>query len=105
MNSRNSKTPYPYRLLLNLSKKINLKTSIHIEKVHMEKYKNNKFQISARILNEEFSVSDIQDYSEYIIKKLEAFTDNLPIKTYINKIENRITCKIKTGYYLQLLTP
>ena len=25
--------------------------------------------------------------------------------TYINKIENRITCKIKTGYYLELLTP
>ena len=24
---------------------------------------------------------------------------------YINKIENRITFKIKTGYYLELLTP
>ena len=24
---------------------------------------------------------------------------------YINKIENRITCEIKTGYYLDLLTP
>ena len=24
---------------------------------------------------------------------------------YVNKIENRITFKIKTGYYLQLLTP
>ena len=24
---------------------------------------------------------------------------------YINKIENRITYKIKTGYYLELLTP
>ena len=27
------------------------------------------------------------------------------IKIYINKIENRITFKIKTGYYLELLTP
>ena len=25
--------------------------------------------------------------------------------TYVNKIENRITCKIKTGYYLELLPP
>ena len=24
---------------------------------------------------------------------------------YVNKIENRITCEIKTGYYLDLLTP
>ena len=26
------------------------------------------------------------------------------IMTYVNKIENRITFKIKTGYYLELLT-
>ena len=31
-------------------------------------------------------------------------TDNPSIKTNINKIENRITFKIKTGYYLELLT-
>ena len=31
--------------------------------------------------------------------------DNSPIKIYVNKIENRITFKIKTGYYLELLTP
>ena len=24
---------------------------------------------------------------------------------YINKIENRITFKVETGYYLELLTP
>ena len=24
---------------------------------------------------------------------------------YINRIENRITCKIKNGYYLEFLTP
>ena len=30
---------------------------------------------------------------------------NPSIKIYINKIENRITFKIKTGYYLELLTP
>ena len=31
--------------------------------------------------------------------------NNSPIKTYVNKKENRITFKIKTGYYLELLTP
>ena len=30
---------------------------------------------------------------------------NPPIKTYVNKIYNRTTFKIKTGYYLELLTP
>ena len=32
-------------------------------------------------------------------------TGNSSIKIYINKIENRITFKIKTEYYLELLTP
>ena len=27
------------------------------------------------------------------------------MKIYVNKIENRITFKIKTGYYLELLIP
>ena len=33
-----------------------------------------------------------------------AVTDNPPIEIYVNKIENRVTFKIKTGYYLQPLT-
>ena len=32
-------------------------------------------------------------------------TVNPSIRIYINKIENRIMFKIKTGYYLELLTP
>ena len=75
-------------------------------------YKNNKFKISALTWNEEFeltngpySVSDIQDYFKYILKKHEKVTDNPSIMIYLNKIENRITFKIKTGYYLKLLTP
>ena len=32
-------------------------------------------------------------------------TDNPPIRIYINKTENKITFKIKKGYYLQLSTP
>ena len=31
--------------------------------------------------------------------------DNLSIRIYVNKIENGITFKIKTGYSLELLTP
>ena len=27
------------------------------------------------------------------------------MKIYVNKIENRVTFNIKTGYYLELLTP
>ena len=31
--------------------------------------------------------------------------DNPPIRIYLSKIQNRIKYKIKTGYYLQILTP
>ena len=70
--------------------------------------KNNKFKILAPKWNEEFelpdgsySISDIQDYFEYILKNM----DNPSIWIYINKIESRITFKINTGYYLELLIP
>ena len=38
-------------------------------------------------------------------KKHEAVTDNPPIRIYVNKIEKMITLRIKTGHYLELLTP
>ena len=41
----------------------------------------------------------------YITKKHKTLTDNSPIRVYVNKIENRITSRIKTGYYLEPLTP
>ena len=72
-------------------------------------YKNNK--ISAPTWNEEselpdgsYSISDIQDYLEYMLKKHGEKTVNPSIRIYINKIENRITFKIKTVYYIELLT-
>ena len=46
----------------------------------------------------------LQDYLEYIIKTNQTIIDNHPIKIYVTKIENSITFKIKTGYYLELLT-
>ena len=80
----------------------------------MEKYKksckNNKFKKSVPTWNEEFelpdgsnSVSNIQDYFKYLLKWHE--TDDPSIRIYVNKLENRVTFKIKTGYYLELLKP
>ena len=123
MNSEKSKTPYPHRLLLNLTDKIGLRTknkqialsnlsSYYTWKNIKKLYQNNKFKISAPTQNEEFelpdgsySISDIQDYLEYILTKHGEKKINPSIKIYINKIENRITFKIKTGHYLELLTP
>ena len=51
-----------------------------------------------------YSVSDIQDYFEYIIKIYETVTNNPSIMIYINKTENRFMFKIKTEYYFELLT-
>ena len=39
------------------------------------------------------------------LKKYETVADNPSIIIYLNKIENRITIKIKTGYYPEILTP
>ena len=47
-----------------------------------------------------YSVSDIQEYFEYIIEKHETVTENSSIRVYVNGIENRITFKIETGSIL-----
>ena len=74
-------------------------------------YNNNKFKTSATTWNDEFnfpdgsySITDIQDYFEYIIKKHETIADNPAVQIYVNKIKNRIVFKIKTGYKVELLT-
>ena len=68
-------------------------------------YNKNKFKILVPAWNNEFdlpdgsySVSEIQDYFEFIIKKCETLAENSPIKIYLNKIKNRILFKIKTRY-------
>ena len=75
-------------------------------------YNNNKFKISAPTWNETFdlpdgsySIADIHDYFEFIIKKLETLSENPSIQIYANTIKNRIIFKIKNGYKLELLTP
>ena len=42
---------------------------------------------------------------EYILRKHKVVTDNPTIRKYVNKIENRVTFRIKTGHYLELLMP
>ena len=123
MNTENSKKSEPYRFKLYLTDKLYLKNlnknmalanlSIYYTWKNIKsEYKNNKFKISAPTWNDTFdlpdgsySISDIQDYFEFIIKKHETLTENPPIQIYPNKIKNRIVFKIKTGYKLELLTP
>ena len=52
-----------------------------------------------------YSVSDIQDYFEHILKKRRENIDKPSVQIYVNKIKNRITSKINDGYSLELLTP
>ena len=71
-------------------------------------YKNNKFKIPASTWNNKFelpngsySISDIQNYFVYIIKKHVTLVNNPSINVNINKTERRVTFKIKTRYYLE----
>ena len=123
MNSENSKTSEYHVLVLKLTDKLDLRRgqktvalsnlSIYYTWKNVQSsYNNNKFKISVPTWTEEFelpdgsySVSDIQDYFEYILKKRGESVDNPSIRTYVNRIENTITFKIKNGNYFELLTP
>ena len=123
MNSENSRTTEHHVVTLKLTDKLDLRRGQKIVALSnlsiyytwkniRSSYNNNKFKISAPTWSEEFelpdgsySISDIQDYFEYILKKRGESVDNPSIEIYVNKIENRIPCKIKNGYYLELLTP
>ena len=70
-------------------------------KKYKKSYRNNTFKESGSTWNEKFklsdgsySVTDIEGYFEYNIKKHETMTDNAPIRIYVSKIKNRITFKI-----------
>ena len=77
---------------------------ITLGKTSSQKFNYNKFKISAQTWDDTFdlpdnpySIADIQDYFEFIIKKHETSRENPPIQIYPNKIKNRIVLKIKTG--------
>ena len=123
MNTENSKTNEPHKFRLDLTDKLNLKISnknmalanlsiYYTWKNIKSEYNNNKFKISAPTWNDTFnlpdgscSISDIQDYFEFIIKKHETLTENSPVQIYVNRIKKGIVFKIKRGYKLELLTP
>ena len=123
MNSENSKTSEPHVLELKLRNKLDLRIGEKVTalsnlsiyytwKNTKSSYNNNKFKISAPTWNDKFelpdgsySVSDIQDYFEYILEKHGEDIDEPSVQIYVNKIENRVTFKIKNGYSLELLTP
>ena len=124
MNTENTKTNESNKFIYQFTDKLNLKTpnnknlglvnlSIYYTWKNIKsEYNNNKFKISAPIWNDTFdlpvgsySISDIQDYFELIIKKHEALTENPPIQIHPNKIKNRIIFKVKTGYKIEFLSP
>ena len=111
----------PYVLILKLTDKVDLRWGgkalfyqILVFIIHRKTWKAHTkmtFKISALTWNDKFelpngsySISDIQDNFDYILKNNEN-TNNSSIRIYVNKFENRITFKIKTKYYLELWTP
>ena len=87
LNSENSKTPKPHILVLKFTNKLDLRIgekvialsslSIYYTSKNIKSsYNKNEFKISAPLWNDEFelangsySVSDIEDFFEYILKK------------------------------------
>ena len=57
------------------------------------------------LLDNSYSIANIQDYFEIIIKKNETLTENPTVQIYPNKTKNRIVFNTKTGYKLELLSP
>ena len=123
MNSENCKTSKAHVLTLKITSKLDLEIrekivglsnlSIYYKwKKIKSSCNNDKFKISAPRWNDKFdlpvgsySISNIQDYFEYILRKHGKSTDNPSVEIYVNKIKNKITFKIKDGYSLELLTP
>ena len=123
MNSENSKTSKPHVLTLKLTNKLDLRLrekvialsnlSIYCTWKNIKNsYNSNQFKILAPTWNDEFelpdrsySITDFQDYFQYILKKHGEDIDKSSVQIYVNKIENRVTFKTKTGYSLELLLP
>ena len=120
MNTENSKTNEPHKFVFNLPQRSNLRSlNKHVALQNLsiyytwknigKQYKNNKLKILGPTWNDEFelpdgsySVSDIQDYIEYIIKKHETLTIIPPIHVCINRINVRLVFKMKDRYKLEL---
>ena len=102
MNLENNRTSEYHVLLLKLADKLDLRRgqkSVALSNLSIyntwknikSSYKNNKFKISAPTWSDEFelpdgsySISDIQGYFQYILKKRSESADNSSIKIYVN---------------------
>ena len=122
MNSRNSQNSKPHLLILKFTDKSDLargenrialsNLSIYYSWKNIKSsYNDNKFKMSTPTWNNKFelpdglySVSHIQVYVEYILKKHGDNIDN-PLKISVNKTENRTTFRIKNVCSLEILTP
>ena len=125
MNSENSRNSQTHVLILLLTDKLDLRRhekTIALSNISVYNtwknikslYHNSKVIISAPPRNNKFELTDESysiSYSVYSIlfwiflKKHGENVDNPSVRIYVNKIENGITFKIKTGYYLEFLTP
>ena len=122
MNTASSTTKHSHKFVYNFTDKLNLKNSnknialanlsiYYTWKNVKSDYNNNKFKISAPTWNDTFDVPDgsysitaLQNYFGYIIKKHETIANVSPLLIDVNKIKNRIVFKIKSGYKLELLS-
>ena len=117
MISENNRTSEYHVLVLKIADKLDLRKgqksdalsnlSIYYTwKKIKSSYKNNKFKSDEFELPDgSYSISDINDYFKYVLKKHSENVDDPSVKIYVDKIENMVTFKIKNGYYLELLTP
>ena len=123
MNTGNRKTSEPHKFVLNLSQRLDLRSSnkhvalqnfsiYYTWKNIREQYKNNRLKKIAstwdgefELLDDSYSVSFIQYFFEYTLKNDETLPTNLPIDIYIGRIKNRLVLKIKYIYKLELQTP
>ena len=117
-NSKNSKTSEYHVLVIKLADKLDLsrgQKSVALSNLSIyytwkdikSSYKNNKFKTSAPTWSDEFelpdisySISDIQDYFEYILKKHGESVDNPSIKMYVNKMKIELHLKLKKDIIL-----
>ena len=122
MNTANSKTKHSNKFVYNFTEKLNLKSpnknialanlSIYYTWKNVKSYyNNNKFKISAptwairlmclMVLSQLLLFKIILNI---LLIKHETIANVSPVLIYVNKINNRIVFKIKSGYKLELLS-
>ena len=123
INSGNSEMSEPHVLILKLTNKLDLRIdekiialsnlSIYYTRKNIKNsYHSNKFKMSELTWNNKFelpdgsySVSEIQGYFEYILKKHGENTDKPSVQIYVNKTKDRVTFKLKMNTVLNFKHP